>query len=159
MQSVNMSATLGWKIKCCLLWPLPAMSKAGCYFPRELTNIVHRKCLKEQEILMEIFQKLVCLIKPLHFSTALCLIPLKRSSISKYILGWTKHNCSNNFEISQEIWDDVSPSAGSQDKNAALMNSMQLIQCMKWDNMWTGYRRQAQSYNWINCEIIICFHI
>ena len=27
----------------------------GCHFPRELTNIVHRKCLESQEILMEIF--------------------------------------------------------------------------------------------------------
>ena len=35
---------------------------AGCHFLRELTNIVRRKCVKAQEILMEIFQKSVNLI-------------------------------------------------------------------------------------------------
>ena len=29
----------------------------GCHFPRELTNIVRRKCLESQEILMKIFKK------------------------------------------------------------------------------------------------------
>jgi hypothetical protein len=41
---------------------LPSMdlfSYAGCHFPRELTNIVRRKCLESQEILMEILKKSV----------------------------------------------------------------------------------------------------
>ena len=39
---------------------------AGCHFPRELTNIVRRKCLQSQEILMEIFENHF-LVKTLKF--------------------------------------------------------------------------------------------
>ena len=34
----------------------------------------------------------------------------------KYILSWTKHNCSKCFEISQDIWENASMFAGSQQK-------------------------------------------
>ena len=47
----------------------------GCNIPRELIKIVRRKCLKAPEILMEICQKSVCLIKALDLSTERCLLP------------------------------------------------------------------------------------
>jgi hypothetical protein len=61
---------------------------------------------------MEIFQKSVYLMN--HY-----IFQLKPKF--KYVLGLTKQNVSKYFEISQEIWDKVSPVAGSQEKNAALL--------------------------------------
>ena len=40
------------------------------------------------------------------------------------MLGSTKHSCSKYFEISQEIWDEVSPFAGSQEENDTLPYSL-----------------------------------
>ena len=34
------------------------------------------------------------------------------------MLGWTKQNCSKYFEISKEIWDNVSLFTESQQKDA-----------------------------------------
>ena len=73
-----------------------------------------------QEILKEIVQQSVCLMKTFNFSTALCLIPLNKVKVLMYIrlnkskIAQNTLKSHRNFQISNKF-------AGSQEKNVTLL--------------------------------------